>query len=58
MKQGTVRVPCTCTHEFQDKAYGHGVRVANTTQKGDDKTTEVRCTVCKSTQRIADSKVK
>lgn len=52
MKQGTVKVPCACEHEFQDKIYGKGVRVMNTTAKGDDKNVDVRCTVCKRVTRV------
>jgi hypothetical protein len=37
----TVKVNCKCENAYQDKAYGKGVRVANTTPKGD-----ARCTVC------------
>jgi hypothetical protein len=37
----TTLVKCSCSHEFQDKQYGKGVRVANVTGKG-----ALRCTVC------------
>lgn len=35
------KLPCTCTHEFQDKLYGKGIRVHNQTKVG-----QFRCTVC------------
>lgn len=31
---------CSCSHEYQDKLYGSGMRVQNVTVKG------YRCTVC------------
>ena len=34
---------CTCKHEWQDKTYGVGKRVMNSTTK---ETTTYRCTVC------------
>ncbi len=57
MKNGTARVPCKCSNEFQDKAYGAGVRVANATAKQDKDYAEVRCTVCKQLHRVNPSKV-
>jgi len=33
--------PCTCENEYQDKMYGKGMRVKNTTGSGGS-----RCTVC------------
>ena len=41
---------CTCKNEYQDKKYGEGMRVKNST-KGFDETREessiaYRCTVC------------
>jgi hypothetical protein len=33
-------LPCTCKHDFQDRAYGYGKRVFNPTNFG------YRCTVC------------
>lgn len=38
-------ISCTCQSEYQDKRYGAGKRVANTTDNGD-----ARCTVCGSTK--------
>lgn len=58
MKQGTARVQCSCVHEQQDKLYGKGVRVANTTAKSDGVSVEVRCTVCKQTHRVTPDKVR
>jgi len=52
MKQGTVKVSCGCSHEYQDQLHGKNVRVHNTTAKEDDKQIEVRCTVCKTTKRV------
>ena len=40
-RRGTVVRACTCSHEFQDKLYGKGRRVANVTANG-----KSRCTVC------------
>ncbi len=34
---------CKCKHDYQDKKYGKGKRVANKTTKG-----SYRCTVCKA----------
>ena len=58
MKQGTALVKCKCTHDQQDRMYGSGVRVANSTAKQDKDSVEVRCTVCKAVQRVAHSKVR
>lgn len=58
MNQGTVIVPCKCEHEFQDRKYGQGRRVANATQKGNLTHTEVRCTVCKTTHSVPKQAVK
>jgi len=33
--------PCVCEHPYQDRRYGHKMRVMNQTVKG------WRCTVCK-----------
>lgn len=38
---GTVILPCTCEHEFQDETYGKGNRVHNVNPIG-----EAYCTVC------------
>jgi len=54
----TARIKCNCAHEVQDKLYGPGARLANATQRGDGNTTEVRCTVCKTAQRVNNSQVK
>lgn len=42
------KIKCTCKHEFQDKTYGSGVRVATPTVKvsADKSNRDVRCTVC------------
>jgi len=37
-----MKTKCTCANEYQDKQYGKGIRIANTTGK----TNTVRCTVC------------
>ena len=58
MINGTAKVNCTCSHEQQDKMYGVGVRVANTTAKQDKDYVEVRCTVCSKIHRVSPSKVK
>lgn len=41
-KAGTVIRRCTCSHEYQDKTYGAGMRVHNIAKKGDG----ARCTIC------------
>lgn len=58
MKNGTTKVQCGCPHEGQDKLHGVGVRVANSTAKGDKDNTEVRCTICKKIHRVVDSKIR
>lgn len=47
IKEGTRILKCTCEHEFQDKAYGKGMRVHNVTEEGD-----AACTVCTPNYRI------
>ena len=46
-------VKCKCTHEYQDKKYGTGNRIANKTDKGSD---VYRCTVCKSEHTVNKGK--
>lgn len=58
MKQGIAHIKCKCSHEYQDKTLGTGVRIANTTAKQDKDIAEVRCTVCKTTHRVNLSQVK
>lgn len=58
MKNGVARVLCSCENEFQDKRYGKGVRIANTTAKQDGTSTEVRCTVCGKLHRVSLDKVR
>lgn len=59
MKNGTVKVSCSCKHEFQDKQYGVGTRIANTTAKTPDTSrTEVRCTVCKKLHVVSNDKIR
>lgn len=43
----TVIKRCSCTHDFQDKIYGQGMRVHNTTVA--TKNGKYRCTVCGKT---------
>lgn len=52
MKQGIAKIACKCTHDFQDKKYGAGVRIANTTAKQDGVNATVRCTVCKTPHQV------
>ena len=40
MKPKIIR--CACSHDYQDKRYGLGMRVANATKEPDN----YRCTVC------------
>jgi hypothetical protein len=41
-RYGTVIKPCSCSHEYQDRHYGEGMRVHNYAKKGE----ATRCTVC------------
>lgn len=51
----TKKIQCGCKHEFQDKKYGKGVRIANTTaKKPTPGTVIVRCSVCASLQTVGD----
>jgi len=45
-KYGAVIINCNCIHEFQDRTYGKGKRVASLCSKGKTK----RCTVCNKEQ--------
>lgn len=38
--------PCTCVHAFQDKMYGHGMRVKNLMGNKENTSPKWRCTVC------------
>jgi hypothetical protein len=58
MKTGIAKVKCKCVHEYQDKMFGAGLRIANTTVKQDKDYVEVRCTVCKTVHRVNPSQVK
>ena len=59
MKNGTAKVQCLCEHDFQDKAYGKNVRIANSTAKTPDTNrTEVRCTVCKKLHVVTNDKIR
>lgn len=46
---------CTCKSDFQDRTYGKGMRLMNTTGT-DDKVTGYRCTVCGKEYRLSDVK--
>lgn len=52
----SVKIHCKCTEgaaaRFQDREHGKQVRVANVTNKGDNKNRDVRCTVCGAVQRV------
>jgi hypothetical protein len=49
----TYKVLCKCQHNFQDAAYGKGVRIANPTSKIHlDGTLDVRCTVCNTIHKV------
>ncbi len=54
----TTRVLCACQHEYQDKLYGKGVRVANATIKRNEKQADVRCTVCSKVHQVPVSSLK
>lgn len=40
----TKKIKCTCKNDYQDKKYGKGKRVANSTGSGTN--VKYRCTVC------------
>lgn len=45
-------ISCDCKHEYQDKRYGAGKRVANIKDNGD-----YRCTVCDKVKgKVSDGK--
>ncbi len=49
MIKTTRNIACTCKHEFQDKVYGLGRRLANLvtkTLKSASNQCDYRCTVC------------
>lgn len=56
-KNGTAKVNCKCVNEYQDKKYGKGVRIANSTAKQDNTTGVVRCTVCSAEHRVPLSQI-
>ena len=37
---------CTCTHEWQDKQFGYGLRVCNYAPGNKKTDKKARCTVC------------
>lgn len=45
-------IHCDCASEYQDKRYGSGKRVGNTTEKSGD----ARCTVCGKLKSAAPAK--
>jgi hypothetical protein len=62
MSYTQARVACTCSHDFQDKTYGRGVRVANLVNKAKGGVPKgqavVRCTVCSKEQTISEGRLK
>lgn len=42
----TKEIKCTCTHEYQDKTYGKGIRVANVKRGNEKSKGGAYCTVC------------
>ena len=49
----TKEIKCSCSHTFQDKVYGQGVRVHNAMKKVQGATEQpYRCTVCGSEKRV------
>jgi hypothetical protein len=44
-------LPCTCTHAYQDKVYGKGMRVHNEGTKCGQGGPGYRCTVCSATKK-------
>ena len=45
---GTITLPCTCKHDFQDKTYGRQMRLHNIS--GNKDKPEAFCTVCSPRQ--------
>ncbi len=46
----TGKFKCSCSNEYQDQQYGKGIRVMNSTEKGNSTSSLVvfRCTICKT----------
>lgn len=59
MAKTIAKVACGCKNEFQDRAYGQGVRIANRTQKSKSpqETTVVRCTSCGREHSVNNGKM-
>lgn len=53
-----MKINCSCKHEQQDALHGAGTRVANPTQKRDEKSVQVRCTVCKTLHNVPRGRAK
>jgi hypothetical protein len=51
----TRKLKCTCSHDYQDKAYGKGVRIYNDVAKIAN---TWRCTVCSRQQVQGEAAVK
>lgn len=59
----SVVIKCKCPSttpaaQYQDTTYGIGMRVANKTEKGDQQSTDVRCTICNQVTRVPNSQRK
>ncbi len=50
----TITKPCKCTHEFQDKQYGKGIRLHNLSENGE----KASCTCCGNKITIKNSSKK
>lgn len=48
----SVKVKCTCKHEYQDEKYGNGTRIACLTYSKKD----ARCTVCQKLIAVKSEK--
>jgi|WetSurSiteA1Bulk_404760.scaffolds.fasta_scaffold00108_8 hypothetical protein len=44
----TILKPCNCRNDYQDRTYGKGMRVKNTSGKTD----KAKCTVCGKEQTL------
>ena len=53
---GTVILPCSCRHEFQDKEYGPGKRLHNRMSKDGKSSKKARCTVCGTVHEAREQK--
>lgn len=60
MSYTVARVACSCKHEWQDRTYGNGVRIANKVDKANlpKGQIKVRCSVCTKEQVISEGRMR